>query len=390
MIHDEIYGIYPHSYLQYRPALTRFPFIFNVTGDCVVGNGSGFGRDAMQGAMGEYIERYHFYNEVDINITAELARLNSDSLTEKLIHQIQQIKKTSDAIAPHQFDLSEVRNIFTDLPSYVPSVMISLAHADSPDRNYIPFIDSCGQAVQTSRRLVFSAALKEFIERQALIGAWLSGNARFKVMLEQHRLLGKANKILRELQKHGILYAYELNQKLPGYSVIIFYFSGSKNDSVKYSVGMAADFNSATAITRALNELWQSYIFMYLNAEQPENLDQRYQYLNDLILFNHIGTKKLIPFLNKPVNEINLPEFIHLPSFSEADCLDSLKKISPDLYAYERSNQLFSRKFHFCKIISPDFFLHMGIKMPLNFDNAYAKLLTINVNNMVDHPIPFP
>lgn len=390
MTHDEVYGIYPNSYMQFRPALTRFPIIFNVSGDCVVGNGSGYDIDAVHGAMGEYIERYHFYNEVDINITAELDKLNPSIVVDKLVRLIEQIKKSDEPIDSYQFDLSETRNIFTNQKIYLPSVMISLAHSDSNDRNFIPFIDSCGQSVHVSREQAFSASLKEFIERQSLVGSWLSGKARFKILLEPHPDLGQSNKILSELQQNGVVCAYELNELLPGYSVLIFYFSLGTNDKVQYSVGMASDLTPASAISRALNELWQSYIFMYLNASNPESLDPRYEYLNHLISFNNLETQKVIPFFAQPSNEIKMDTFIHLSPFTEKECLRSLVDISPHIYSYERSNDLFGRQFHFCKITSPDFFLHMGLAKPLNFSNHYANLLSINPDNVIKSSIPFP
>jgi ribosomal protein S12 methylthiotransferase accessory factor YcaO len=390
IVHDEVFGIFPHSYMQFRPALTRFPTIFNVTGDCVVGNGSGYGNNAIQSALGEYVERYHFYNEVDINVTANLAKYNSPRVTNKFIKMIDQVKKSNEPTDKYEFDLTTVTNIFTGEKASLPSVMISLAQVDSADRNFIPFIDSCGQSVQISRRKAFSAALKEFVERQALVGAWLSGQVKSKLMLEQHPYLGQSNKILQSLLQHGTLLAYELNKHLPGYSVIIFYFSKSKKDVVKYSVGMACDYSPSEAIQRALSELWQSYIFMYLNADNPENLDPRYQYLNELILFNQHSTQELIPFVEDNIEELDMQDFIYSKLLSEKTCLQELKTISPDIFMYERSNLLFGRNFYFCKIFSPDFFMHMGVKMPLNFDNTYAKLLSIQKPLLVKHSIPFP
>jgi ribosomal protein S12 methylthiotransferase accessory factor YcaO len=390
MIHDQVFGINPHSYLQFHPALAHLPMIFNLTGDCVVGNSSGFQEEAICGGFGEYVERYHFYNEVDINLTASLDAVNAAAVVEKFIALIAQVQKVKASAREHQFDLTEVTNIFTQEKNFIPTVLISLSRMGSGDRDFIPFIDSCGQAAHISQQKAFTSALNEFIERQALVGSWLAGKACYRIELEPHQALGSANKILTSLLAHGKLLAYELNKGLPGYSIIIFYFSKSKKDIVKYSVGMAADLNPALACERALGELWQSYIFMYLNAENPENLDQRYQYLNDLIHFNTHETADIIPYADDESENLHIDDYLSFKKVSESECLNVLKDISPFMYAYSRSSKLFGRKFYFCKISSPDFFMHMGVKMPLNLDNNYAKLLGINPSMKIQNPIPFP
>jgi hypothetical protein len=390
MIHDEPFGIYPHRYMQFQPALTALPSIFNISGDSVVGNGSGYGTDAFDSALGEYIERFHFYNEVTIDITAPLTHLNPPALSKKLFELIQQIQQTDVAAEQHAFDLTEVRNIFTREPAYLPTAMISLAAMDSQDRKFIPFIDSCGQAVHVTKAQAQTAAFKEFLERQALVGAWLSGKARHAIDLQPHPFLGKANQILSILQQHGALYAFDLGHHLPAYSVIIFYFAHDKKDIVQYSVGLAADFQAEDALARALNELWQSYIFMYLNADNREHLDQRYQYLNDLLDFNHSDTQAVIPFLQQPGESINVIEYLTAKKYSEADCFQTIGEFFPYIYTYESSNYYMGKEFNFCKILSPDFFLHMGICMPLNLKNAYAKVVSLPPNLSPENPIPFP
>jgi hypothetical protein len=387
---DEPFGISPHRYMQFRPAMAAFPPIFNVSGACVVGNGSGYGEDAVDSAYGEYIERFHFYNEVTIDITANLQQVNAPSLNEKLFFLMSQTRQINIEPNTHAFDLTRVENIFTQAPSYLPTVMISLAAADSPDRKFIPFIDSCGQAVHADRERAFLASLKEFIERQALVGAWLSGRATATIDLMPHPLLLSSNKIISLLQEHGTLYVYDLGNHLPGYSVIIFYFAHSLRDCVQYSVGMAADFLPEAAIARAINELWQSYTFMYLNADNPEQLDQRYQYLNALLNFNSSATRDIIPFIQQSSINLSMSDYLSAKRFSEKECLKKLRIISPDIFAYQTINYFFGKKFFFCKILSADFFLHMGIKMPLNLQNSYAKMLSLPANLSLENAIPFP
>ncbi len=390
MTHDQVFACYPNVYMQFRPQLAHFPTIFNLSGDCVVGNGSGFHNEAIYSGFGEYIERYHFYNEIDINYTATLNKFNLPNVVDKFIKLIEQVRKTTSSIKNHEFDLTITRNIFTDKIAYIPTAVISLAHIDSPDRLFIPFVDSCGQSAHITRGKAFQSAWNEFIERQALIGAWLSGKARFQIKFDLADELQENKKVLSSLMLHGELFAFEINNDLPGYSVIIFYFSKSKKDSVLYSVGMASDLCPNRAFQRAVNELWQSYVFMYLNADCPENLDQRYKYLNDLIYFNNHDTRNDIPFFKDKFEIVKFRDFISMKIIKQKQAMDELQSISSHVYSYEKSSNLFGRKFYFCKITSPDFFLHMGVKMPLNFNNTYSNRLAIDPNIKVKNAIPFP
>lgn len=390
MLNDQVFGIVPTILMQFRAPLTCFPPIFNVTGDCAVGNGSGFNQDAIYSSYAEYIERYHFYYEVDRLKIATLDESNTAKISQKLKYLINQTKNTSASTDTHAFNLTAAHNIFSQESVWLPTVLISLAATQSADRGFIPFADSCGQACHVTAELAFEGALNEFIERQALVGSWLSGTSRYFFRLEPHKNLSKANKIIRELNGHGDLLVFEINNHLPGYSVIIFYFSKSTQDIVRYSVGMASDKNPCTALQKAVNELWQSYMFMYLNTDCHEKLDSRYKYLNELLAFNNHDTKTLIPYFKSDLKTIATQDFIGLPTQDSTDVLLKLKTISDAIFSYQRSRIVLGKRFYFCKILSPDFFIHMGITMPLNLNNNYSSLLNIPTNLKITQPIPFP
>lgn len=390
MLHDHALGIAPNVYLMLRSALAGIPPIFNITGDSVVGNGSGYAQDAIYSSYGEYIERYHFYYEVDSTLKSALEDINNVALNHKIKKVLTQTKKTEREIHTHLFNLTHVRNIFNSEIAWLPTIMISLGDYQSLDRVFIPFTDSCGQACHISHEQALDSALNEFIERQALVGSWLSGRCRYAVNIEQHKKLGKFNAIIEQLKTHGSLYAFEINNNLPGYTLILFYFSNSENDIVRYSVGLATDADPVKAIMRAINELWQSYTFIYLNADNPENLDARYKYLNELIEFNTHQTKAIIPYFKTTNFVISSDDLLAFKKFNMHEMLQGLETLSTNIFSYERSQQIMGRRFHFCKILSPDFFLHMGINMPLNLDNPYSNLLGIDPAMQIKTAIPFP
>jgi len=388
--YEQILNVNPSVYTQFRPALTQLPKILNLTSDCVVGNGAGYNQDAIYGSFGEYIERYHFYNEVKSSKKALFSDLLKDNNYKKLIDMIGQIKQTRDDPDSHIFEWVAVRNILTNEDCFYPLVMISMAHAQSPDRKFIPFIDSCGQSSHITKEEAFKSSLNEFIERQALIGSWLSKKAKYKISIETHPLLGNMNYIVDMLNHFGELTAFDLGNQLPGYNLIIFYFSKSSKDCVKYSVGMASSGDPVDALIRAISELWQSYVFMYLNSDNPENLDPRYKYLNDLLQFNNLDTRNMIPFYHQKLVTFDTNQLLQFHKIQLKEQIIQLKTISEDIYAYESSTTFMGKKVYFCKMMSPDFYLHMGIKMPLNFINAYSKLLDIASKIDIISPIPFP
>lgn len=390
MLNDQVFGITPNVLMQFRSPLAYFPPIFNVTGDCAVGNGSGFNQEAIYSSYAEYIERYHFYYEVDTLKIATLDESNTAKMSQKLKYLINQTKNTAAPIATHAFNLTAAHNLFTQESVWLPSVLIFLGATQSSDRTFIPFTDSCGQACHVTAELVFESALNEFIERQALVGSWLSGTTRYFFRLEPHKSLGETNKIIHELNNHGELLAFEINNHLPSYSVILFYFSKSTQDIVRYAVGMASDKNPSTALQKAVNELWQSYMFMYLNTDCPEPLDSRYKYLNELLAFNNHDTKNIIPYFKHELNTITTAEFINFRRQDTSEILLKLKAISDAIFSYQRTCIVFGKRFYFCKILSPDFFIHMGITMPLNLSNHYAELLGIPATIINLQPIPFP
>jgi hypothetical protein len=383
MIDESPFGRMPTFHMHLRAQQACFPAMFNVDGHYAVGNSSGGGPSMIVGGYGEYIERYHFYNEVQ----ADTISIIDDLSTQKMINTI---KKSSKKLKDHAFNLTKSRRLFSDESCYQPTALISLGQDSTIDREFIPFIDSCGQAAHTTKYLCEQSALYEFIERQALVGSWLSGTANFSVTDVSADSFAELGSVVAKLQEHGSLSIFSVGEGLPGYSIIIFYFSNSINDTVRYSVGMASHANSRVALEKAIHELWQSYWYLYLNENNAENLDQRFQYLNDLLHFNNHHTRLIIPYFASVKKTITLDTYLQLPDVNEHHYKHALQSISQHIFIYEGETYFQNKKYDVAKIFSPDFFIHMGVKMPLNFDNCYAQYLGIDPFMHVSHSIPFP
>lgn len=371
------FGLLPNFMMQMRTPMTGQPFSFNCTGDVAVGNASGYAKDALLSSFGEYVERAHFYNEVSAVKKLKV----TDSI---MVEAINQVKQIDAPIESHKFEMCEAIELNSEKNCCIPKALISLA-STGDDANYIPFIDSCGQAAHVTHEFALQASIKEFVERQALIGAWLSGEAIYRIT----PLINLQNQLFDLFTSNGSLYIYQLGKGLPGYSIIIFYFSSSIDDVVQYAVGMANDYYPSVAMLKALNELWQTYQFIYLNARKPENLDIRFTYLNTLLQFNTQTTKNVIPFFEAK-KELAYEGFINQQPYTLKMYKSQLATLSSRIYLYHASTYLFGKRYYVCKTISPDFYFHMGIKMPLNLKNNYAQELKINDERLIKSSIPFP
>lgn len=380
----------PTYYLSLRFMLRSLPLIFNVNNEFSIGNGSGYGRQVLTSATGEYLERYHFYNEVKTDCYGMISDL-PEKLQRSALTAIQQI--TTEGLQPemHNFACSRVENIFSNNEVYMPTALISLAMHAHVDRKFIPFIDSCGQAVHRTAMESRAAALLEFLERQTLISSWQSEMYKYRIAIcKLADMLPECRSLSNMLMQNGSLYLFDLSNHFAVYSVLAIYFAHNPNDSVQYAVGMAANLTPTTAINNALLELWQTYSYIYINTTISAVSNGRYRYLNDLLLYNNQATRDILPFeLDYQADQISLKEYLALPELPLPQTLSSIQTISDQVYLYQRIGNFNGQSLYFSKILSTDFYLHMALNMPLNHQNSYSKLSQILPNNN-KQAIPFP
>ena len=385
-----------HASLQHATAfglcsegMLSTPRSLMLNGIVSYGGSTGAGLNLTSKAFGEYYERNHFFTSVPISAVKPLVAVTPEAHQKKLATLCHHLDKEKSE--QHEFAFTTVQNLFDDKPYDYFFNAISL-HGVKQDSAFLNVTDSCGCASHRSKDLSLHHSMIEFLERQALIGSWLSKTYRYTInpllLLELSPYKGLVEKLL----ENGDIYIFENGNQLPGYSVILFYFAHSSKDAVQYSVGSKSALSLYDAVASAFEELYQCYTFLYSSVFKPTNLENKAGAGYHLAFsdYNNQSTKSKIPFFDKiEAFTINTIEEIQaLPVISYADILLDLKKITPNLYYYHYYEK--SLQMHFTKIFSPDFFPHMSLNKRLNLENVYARKLAITPENAYLELLPFP
>lgn len=353
------------------------------------GGSTGFGLELTQKAFGEYYERNHFFTSVPITSEKKLADIQPKAHQNKLRTLCN--NNSSDVLEEHRFALTKVYNLFDESPCDYFFNAISL-HGIKSDATFLHVTDSCACASHITKEQALYQSMIEFLERQSLIGSWVSKTYRYTINPSILKELSPYACLVEKLLENGDIYIFENGNHLPGYNVIMFYFSHSSADAVQYSVGSKSAASLSAALTSAFEELYQCYTFLYSAVFKPTNLENKpgAGYHQAFTAYNTAQTKLIIPFLEQiKAFKINtIADIDALPTFSFAEMLQVLKQLTPNIYFYyyyEKALQL-----HFTKIFSPDFFSHMSLNKALNLNNLYPQKLNITQDNAYLEKLPFP
>ena len=353
------------------------------------GGSTGFGLNLTNKAFGEYYERNHFFTSVPITSQKTLAQIQPQTHRKKL--SLLCNEQDREQTAHHKFSFTTVYNIFNDEPSDYFFNAISL-HGIKSDATRLNVTDSCGCASHLTKELALHQSMVEFLERQSLVGSWLSKTYRYLINPLLLKELSPYTCLVEKLLENVNIYIFEIGNHLPGYNVIMFYFADDGRDAVQYSVGSKSAISLPEALNSAFEELYQCYTFLYSAVFKPTNLENKAGagYHMAFAEYNNQKTKLKIPFfdLTQPAKINTMDDLDALPIFSYQDILLKLKQLTPDIYYYHHYEK--ALQLHFTKIFSPDFFPHMSLNKPLNFHNLYAKKLKITADNAYLELLPFP
>lgn len=354
------------------------------------GGSTGVGLNLAAKAYSEFYERNHLFTGINIDAQQPLSAIEPKPYREKLLSLCTFKSENEQACLEHPFSWVKVHNLFDQKPQYYFFNAISLTGTQQ-DRRFIHFSDSCACAAHPVQEKALESSLMEFIERQALLGSWLSKSTLYSINPEVLRTVTPYQELADMLLDNGELFIFSNGHHLPGHTVIMFYFAHSPKDTVHYSIGSSAGLTLSAALTSSLEELYQCYSFLY-NTESSSGLENKAGagYHLSFQQCNRRDIRETIPFFNQhDTFRINSKDdVLNSRVFSLAEVRQKLGDISEDIYYYHHYEQGLDR--HFTKIMSPDFFAHMAIHKHLNFDNRYAQLLNINKNNAYLEKIPFP
>lgn len=385
-----------HLSLQHPTSLKYFdnnnlatPRSLVLDGAISYGGSSGYGVTLINKAYGEYWERNHFQTAVPITSKKLLSDVNPIDHRNKLLKLCNPLNQ--DKLNQHFFSFTTVYNLF-DETSYDYFFNVVSLHTLKQDEPFLDITDSIACASHPSKNQALYHSLIEFLERQSLVGSWISRTYRYSINSAVLGEITPYSNLYDALTDNGDLYIFEIGNLLPAYSVIIFYFAHNSNDTVQYAVGSKSGLSLREAINSAFDELYQTYLMLYLtnsNSKQFENKAGS-DYHAQFPQFNTRKTKEIIPYFSNTIeHKVNTRlELEALPIVSLRDALNSLQELSNDVFFYHHYEK--SLKLHFTKIFSFDFFAHMSLGKKLSLDGRYAKKLNINSDNAYLTPLPFP
>lgn len=353
------------------------------------GGSTGIGVSLPCKAYSEFFERNHLFTAVPLDCRQSLVDINSPAFREKLLSLCHYDDKK--ACLNHVFSFTEVSRLFDESKQLYFYNAISL-NGDKADAAFLNFCDSCACAAHPVKEQAIYHSLMEFLERQSLLGSWMSRRYQFAINPAVLKEVTPYQDLVNQLLENGEIHIFANGNELPGHTVIMFYFSHAENDLVQYSVGSSSGLSLQEALISSLEELYQCYTFLYNMESSSTGLEHKAGsgYHVAFQQYNQQDTKKLIPFLQSKadirINHVN--DFANQHCYTLEEILSKLKEISSDIYYYHYYEKALN--IHITKILSPDFFAHMSVKKTHNFNNAYARKLSITKENAYLQKIPFP
>lgn len=332
------------------------PSVFGASDDSrIQGHGFGYGPDIHLKAFGEYMERFVAFRNIASNGGATIDELNISRETKyalkAAITEACGAGQLGTSLAAHRFETVAVLDMRTGQNVRLPRILFTL-HATT-DQQFIPTRDTSGSALHSNKEMAFQNAVLEFVERQSLAAMWASGRCQALSVLEPGDVEDPMIKVLlQRLTTRGTLNCYNISFLKGAHVLFVVYSARSESDFVQFACGACAALTRQSALAKALTEVWQTSILL----PQMEFFDTT----------EYGGTelKEAFQKANRRDFELDL-EVAPLSSVNDEDgSLDELKKslfeITPSLFAFSQSHYVGLNRLTFCKIFSPDFFIHMN------------------------------
>ncbi|RZS69836.1 YcaO-like family protein [Phyllobacterium myrsinacearum] len=254
-------------------------------------------------------------------------------------------------VSRHRFDTVEVLDLSSGETVRLPRILFSLHTAE--DQQFVPTRDTSGSALHASKETAFQNAVLEFVERQSLAAMWASRRCQALSVLEPDDIAEPRIKILlQRLNVRGILRCYNISFLKGAHVLFVVYKARSEYDFVQFACGASAAFSWQAALAKALTEVWQTSVLLqqmnffdfteYGGSELKEGFQKANRSDYDLDL-------ELAPLFGVNVKDGSLVEL-----------RESLFSVSSSIFAFLQSHYMGLNKLTFCKLFSPDFFIHMN------------------------------
>lgn len=346
---------------------------------------------SIQGAIGEYFERRHFFNEIVANGEKTLYDMMSPHAADAFTRAfVQTSSLAEDVVRTHQFKTTRAFNLFSLEKQEIPAVIIALDNITAAsDLTIYPDRDTCGCSFHGNLNDAMDGALCEFMERQSLLLYWLQGQANTEISGEIITGINYIDEIMSALRSEGEIRIFDITLPgAPGHAVLTLYGTTNEDSQIKYSTGLSYANSMEKALCKSVTELWQSYICMHnflIGGYTDEDIIDHYQRhflsCNKYESFTDLCENTLFRQSDVVLSLENPP--------SDNDLLNYLEKISDNIFVYYARERVSENLFWYTKVVSPDFFLHMNGSGAININNKLYR-----AGNGIKHRefkmVPFP
>ena len=387
---------------SYRPVLSplRFGFQHNFPSNYVLSDfyghtGTGFG-EGFTGyikCIGELLERRHSFLEISGESTNVLSEACSMATYESLHGAMSQTAHEPHKIESHRFNLINCHNLFTGDRELLPLAMVTHNFSElQEDQRFIPYNDSCGDAVHTTSLKSTNAALDEFVERQYLVASWLFEAVVDYLLpekiLESEILSNSLEKVLTALSNIGVLKIWSLNRRRDGYVFLATLTCDSTVVGFEYAVGAGSSLSSYDALHKCLCEAWMCVMMLAARSKDSVTEDRSggIDLYNQNIIKNN--SHKMATDFQFIIGEELPASMLASTPYTHMDRLEELRSISQEIFVYVSREK--SIGLSFSRILSSDFFLHMNTQNKLNVDNKFVKCRGYKSIRSDKSLIPFP
>lgn len=347
---------------------------------------------SIQGAIGEYFERRHFFNEIIANGEKTLYEMMTLPAAEAFTEAfVQTSSLTQEEVRAHKFKATRAFNLFSLEKQDIPAVVVALDNITAvDDLKFYPDRDTCGCSFHCNLNDAIEGALFEFMERQSLLLYWLQGKANYEISSKIMTGNNHTDEILRSLRSEGEIRIFDITLPgAPGHAVLTLYGTTNPDSQIKYSTGLSYAKSLEKALCKSVTELWQSYICLH-NFIIGGYTDD---YVIDSYQSHFMSCNKYESFADLCENTVLLTDDIKLTVEEnltpEINLLEFLKKISDNIFVYYARERAGDNLVWYTKIVSPDFFLHMNNFGAINLNNNIYRTGK-GIKHRESKMVPFP
>ncbi len=372
-------SVWPGSFLMIPQVASRLPAVSEVFDGHRVPQTSAVGKgiESLRGAIGEFMERRHFYNEVKMGASLKLSDMMEGDALSSFLNALRQTSvKGAPAVEGHSFFTAQAFNLFSYVPTTVPAILISLTDKGAgEDPKFLPFRDTTGCSVHVDFETALNGAIGELIERQCLLRFWMTKQVIKEIEIDTSisDLKPDIAELIARLSSSGLFKIYDITiPGLPGHTIISLFGTDDRERYVQYCAGLSYSFSPISAIEKAVIELWQIFILLHYSIASGYDGNNVEDYYHRHFWFsNNINSYRSMTS-EAPLSTILLGDYLCQEPINRNILENYLYNITKNIYFYMAKESIGIQEIWFVRAFSPDLFLHMNCPNALNHDNLIS------------------